>query len=335
MSTFWIDRPTFVTGGTGLLGRWLVKRLVEVGARVICLVRKRPSKAEFANAGLPAQTQQVEGDIRDQALLERIIGDRNVRTIMHIAAKAIVTDAIADPVPTLSVNIEGTWSLLEACRRTPGVEQILLASSDKAYGEAERLPVDEKAPLQGLGPYEASKACADLIGHAYARAYGLPLAITRCGNFFGGGDLHWNRIVPGTIRTVLRGKRPMIRTDGLFVRDYFYIEDAAAAYLLLAEALAARPELRGQAFNFSNEERTTVLDIVSRIVRLMGSDLEPEVRGEPSTEIREQLLSAEKARRLLGWSARYTLDEGLLHTIEWYKTFFERTEAGRAALAEA
>src|SRR5262249_836707 len=310
MTTCGADRPTFVTGGTGLLGQWLVKRLGEGGARVTCLVRKRQSKAEFANAVLPSQTQHVEGDIRDQALLERTIGNRNIRTVMHLAAKAIVTDAIADPVPTLSVNIEGTWSLLEACRRTPGVEQILLASSDKAYGQAERMPIDEKAPLHGLGPYEASKACADLIGHAYATAYGLPLAITRCGNFFGGGDLHWNRIVPGTIRAVLAGKRPVIRTDGLFVRDYFYIEDAAAAYLLLAEALAMRPELRGQAFNFSNEERTTVLDIVSRIVRLMESDLEPEVRGEASTEIREQLLSAEKARRLLGWSARYTLDEG-------------------------
>jgi CDP-glucose 4,6-dehydratase len=160
------------------------------------------------------------------------------------------------------------------------------------------------------------------------QAHRLPLAITRCGNFFGGGDLHWNRIVPGTIRTVLRGERPVIRTDGLFVRNYFYIEDAAAAYLLLAE----RPELRGQAFNFSNEERTTVLDVVSRIMRLMGSELEPEILGEPSTEIREQLLSAEKARRLLGWSARYTLDEGLLRTIEWYKSFFDRTDAGRAAL---
>jgi CDP-glucose 4,6-dehydratase len=312
---FWSRRPTLVTGATGLLGGWLLQRLSAGGARVIALVR--PGLGD--RAPLPPDVVPVIGDVRDQALLERALVEHGVRTVMHVAAQAIVGAARRDPVATFEVNVQGTWAVLEACRRAGGVEQVLLASSDKAYGEAARLPYVEDTPLLGRQPYEASKACADLLGQSYAHTYGLPLAITRCGNYFGGGDRHWNRIVPGTIRAVLRGERPLIRTDGLFVRDYFHVDDGAAAYVALAEALAQRPELRGQAFNFSYETPLTSLELVRRILRLMGSDLEPEVLGEPADEIRAQILSAEKARRVLGWRPLHTLDEGLRLTIAWYR----------------
>jgi len=250
-----------------------------------------------------------------------VLGEYEIDMAIHLAAQTIVGIANRNPVSTLETNIGGTWALLEACRRSPTVKQIVLASSDKAYGDQDRLPYDEEMPLQGRHPYDVSKSCADLIGQAYAVTYGLPVAITRCGNFYGGGDLNWNRIVPGTIRSVLRGQRPIIRSDGHYVRDYFYVEDAAAAYMLLAERLAENPDLRGQAFNFSNETQVTVLELVERILGLMGSDLEPDVRNEASNEIRCQYLSAAKARCMLGWRPLFTLEEGLQRTIDWYKDF--------------
>jgi CDP-glucose 4,6-dehydratase len=201
------------------------------------------------------------------------------------------------------------------------VRQIVLASSDKAYGEAEKLPYDESTPLCGRHPYDVSKSCADLIAQSYAATYGLPVAITRCGNFYGPGDLNWNRIVPGTIRSVLRGERPLIRSDGTLVRDYFFVEDGAGAYLLLAEKLAAEPALRGEAFNFSNETQLTVLELVQKLLELMGSRLTPDVRGEANNEIKHQSLSAAKARQRLGWKPLYTLEEGLRRTIPWYSSF--------------
>jgi CDP-glucose 4,6-dehydratase len=202
-----------------------------------------------------------------------------------------------------------------------------VASSDKAYGDQVRLPYDEETPLQGRHPYDVSKSCADLLTQSYAVTYGLPVAITRCGNFYGGGDLNWNRIVPGTIRAVLRGDRPVIRSDGQFIRDYFYVDDGAAAYMLLAEALEARPDLRGEAFNFSNELQITVLEIVQRLLTAMHSDLEPEVRNEASNEIRHQYLSAAKARKMLEWSPLYDLETGLTNTIAWYREFFADAHA--------
>ena len=268
-------------------------------------------KANWCILGWSKQVKVVRGDVRDQALLERALGEYEINTVFHLAAQTIVSIANRNPISTFESNIQGTWSLLEACRRSPAVKQAVVASSDKAYGDQEALPYAEDTPLQGQHPYDVSKSCADLIAHTYAVTYGLPVAITRCGNFYGGGDLNWNRIVPGTIRSVARGQRPVIRSDGQYVRDYFYVEDGAAAYMLLAEALAAGPELRGEAFNFSNEIQITVLDLVQRILELMDSDLLPEVRNEASNEIRHQYLSAEKARRVLGWQPLFTLEEGL------------------------
>jgi CDP-glucose 4,6-dehydratase len=319
---FWLDRPTFVTGATGLVGGWLVDQLLAAGADVVCLVRDWVPQSETVRARTLDRVKVVRGDLRDGAVLERALGEYEIDTVLHLAAQTTVGVANRNPLSTFETNIGGTWSLLEACRRTPTVKQVVVASSDKAYGDQERLPYDEDTPLQGQHPYDVSKSCTDLIAHTYAVTYGLPVAITRCGNFYGGGDLNWNRIVPGTIRSILRGQRPIIRSDGNYVRDYFYVEDGAAVYLLLAECLAARPELGGEAFNFSNELQVTVRELVDRILTLMGAELEPDVRNEASNEIRHQYLSAAKAREQLGWSPLFTLDEGLHKTVAWYREFF-------------
>ncbi len=325
ISTFWQDRPVFVTGATGLVGSWLVRRLLGLSAEVVCLVRDWVPQSELVRARLIDQVKIVRGDVRDQELLERILGEYEIRSVFHLAAQTTVGVANRNPVSTLDVNIRGTWALLEACRRSPTVKQIMMASSDKAYGDQVVLPYTESAPLQGQHPYDASKSCADLLGQMYAKTYQLPVCITRCGNFYGGGDLNWNRIVPGTIRSILRGERPVIRSDGSYVRDYFYIEDGAAAYTLLAEQLAARPELRGEAFNFSNELRITVLELVEKILAAIGSNLKPDVRNEASNEIKSQYLDAAKARRVLNWSPSFTLETGLQATIHWYEQYFSQT----------
>jgi len=321
MTDFWRDRPTLVTGATGLVGGWLVRQLLAAGTHVVCLVRDWAPQSELVRARMIDQVVSVRGDLRDQALLERVLGEYEIATVIHLAAQTIVEIANRNPISTFETNIQGTWALLEACRRSPLVKQIILASSDKAYGDHLNLPYDEQTPLQGRHPYDVSKSCSDLIGTSYAVTYGLPVVITRCGNFYGGGDLNWNRIVPGTIRAVLRGQRPIIRSDGLYVRDYFYVEDGAAAYLRLAESLAATPELRGEAFNFSNELQLTVLDIVQRILNLMDSDLEPDVRNNATNEIRHQYLDSSKARQVLSWQPLFSLEEGLQRTIAWYRAF--------------
>jgi CDP-glucose 4,6-dehydratase len=322
-SSFWLDRPTFVTGATGLIGGWLVRDLLTQGADVVCLVRDWVPQSELVQTRAIERVRLVRGDVCDRALLERAIGEYEIDTVIHLAAQTIVGIANRNPVSTFESNIGGTWSLLEACRRSPMVKQIVIASSDKAYGDHEDLPYSEDAPLLGRHPYDVSKSCADLIAQSYATTYDLPVAITRCGNFYGGGDLNWNRIVPGTIRSILRGQQPVIRSDGQYVRDYFYAEDGAAVNMVLAEALAANADLRGQAFNFSNEIQVTVLELVESLLALMGSDLKPDVRNEATQEIRHQYLSAAKARQSLGWRPLFTLEDGLKKTIDWYKAFLK------------
>ena len=319
---FWLDRPTFVTGGTGLVGSWLLKRLTEAGANVTCLIRDWVPQSELIRSGIIEKVNVVRGDIRDRNMIERAIGEYEIDTVIHLAAQTIVTIANRNPISTFETNIAGTWNIMEACRRSPKVKQIIVASSDKAYGDQEILPYDENTPLQGQHPYDVSKSAADLIAHTYAVSFDLPVAITRCGNFYGGGDLNWNRIIPGTIRSILRGQPPVIRSDGEYIRDYFYVEDGAAAYMLLAEQLATRPELKGQAFNFSNELQVTVREIVERISAKMNSKFSPDIRNEISNEIRHQYLSAEKARTEINWKPMFNLDEGIQKTIEWYKEFF-------------
>jgi len=318
-AAFWQDRPTFVTGATGLLGSWLVRRLLDVGADVVCLVRDWVPQSELVSSRLIERAKVIRGDVRDQTLIERVLGEYEIDTILHLAAQTVVTIANRNSLSTFETNIGGTWTILEAARRSPAVKRIVVASSDKAYGDHESLPYHEDTPLQGRHPYDVSKSCVDLIAQAYAATFGLPVTISRCGNFYGGGDLNWNRIVPGTIRAVLQGKRPVIRSDGNSVRDYIYVEDGVLAYMHLAEQMD-NSGVVGQAFNFSNETQVTVLEMVRHILGLMKrEDLEPLILDQASNEIRHQYLSAEKARRILGWRPSFTLLEGLDCTIAWYR----------------
>ena len=329
--SLWRDRPVFVTGATGLLGSWLVKRLVVSGADVVCLVRDWVPQSELVLSGLLDRVRVVRGDVREQETVERALGEYEVESVFHLAAQTTVGVANRNPVSTLDTNIRGTWALLEACRRTPTVQQIVLASSDKAYGDQEALPYTEDAPVLGRHPYDVSKSCADLIAQMYAKSYRLPVCVTRCGNFYGGGDLNWNRIVPGTIRSVLRGERPIIRSDGHYVRDYLYVEDGVGAYITLAEQLAARPSLAGEVFNFSYEHRMTVLELVGRILEVMQSGARPEVRNEATNEIRNQYLDSSKAKTMLGWTPGFTLDESLKATVEWYRRYFAAQDVAAEA----
>jgi CDP-glucose 4,6-dehydratase len=323
---FWKHRPVLVTGATGMLGSWLVRRLHEQRAAVVCLVRDWVPQSEVVRTGLLERMVVVRGDVEDRELLERTLGEYEIEIVFHLAAQTIVTIANRNPVSTFETNVRGSWNLLEACRRSPRVKAIVMASSDKAYGCQTTLPYSEDMPLAGRHPYDVSKSCADLLAQSYAATYDLPVTITRCGNFYGGGDLNWNRVVPGTIRSILRDESPIIRSDGKYVRDYFYVEDGAAAYQLLAEELTNRPELRGQAFNFSNENQICVLELVRLILKKMDSDLEPEIQNQASNEIRHQYLSAERARSLLNWAPQFSLDEGLDRTIQWYREALKPSE---------
>jgi CDP-glucose 4,6-dehydratase len=329
VSAFWRDRPVFVTGATGLVGSWLVQGLLARGASVTCLIRDWAPDSELIRQHRIERIKIVRGDVCDSAVLERALGEYEIDTVFHLAAQTIVGVANRNPMSTFESNIQGTWTLLEACRRSPAVKQIVVASSDKAYGGCRALPYSESTALEGRHPYDVSKSCADLIAQSYHATYNLPVTVTRCGNFYGGGDLNWNRIVPGTIRSIQRGQPPVIRSGGNYIRDYFYVEDGAAAYMLLAERLAADRELSGEAFNFSNEIQITVLQIVDRILALMGSGLKPEIRNEASHEIRDQHLSAAKARNMLGWAPLFELDEALARTVDWYGEFFQEGNPSR------
>jgi CDP-glucose 4,6-dehydratase len=318
---FWRDRPVLVTGATGLLGSWLVPELQRRGARVIVLVRDLVPDALLESSGARARAVTVLGDVRDGRLLERVLVEHEIDAVFHLAAQTIVGHALRDPVGTLRSNVEGTWELLDACRRSGGPSRIVVASSDKAYGDQPDVPYTEEHPLQGRGPYDVSKSCADLIAQAYAASYGLPVVVTRCGNLYGGGDLNFNRIVPGTIRSALRGERPVLRSDGTLVRDYIYVEDAVGGYLCLAEQ-AEQAEIRGRGWNFSTESPLSALEIVRATLQAAGRpELEPDIRGTATHEIERQFLSAERARAELGWEPRFGLLRGLQHTVEWYRRY--------------
>ena len=318
-NSFWRDRTVLVTGATGLVGGWLTKHLLEQGASVTALVRDWVPASEFARQRLTERVNVVRGGLSSPTLLERVLGEYEIEVVFHLAAQTIVGIANRNPLSTFESNIRGTWNVLEACRRSPLVKSVVVASSDKAYGDQAVLPYKEDMPLQGKHPYDVSKSCSDLIAQSYAHTFGVPLAITRCGNFYGGGDLNWNRVVPGTIRSVIRGERPIIRSDGKSVRDYFYVEDGAAAYMLLAERLIRDPKLGSVAYNFSNEAQVSVLEMVNAILAKMGTKLKPEIQNQASNEIRHQFLSAERARTELNWKPLFTLDEGLEKTIAWYR----------------
>ncbi len=327
--SFWVDRPVFVTGATGLLGSALTGELIARGASTVCLVRDWVADSRFVAGGLDRRATTVRGELQDFELLERVINEYEIDTVFHLGAQAIVGTAARGPRSTFESNVRGTWSLLEACRVCPKlVSRIVIASSDKAYGEHTELPYVESLPLLGSFPYDASKACAELVARSYYQTFATPLAITRCGNLFGGGDLNFNRLIPGTIRSVLRNERPVIRSDGTYLRDYFYVLDAVDAYLHLAERFT-QPGVAGEAFNFGNEQPIAVLDLVQQILALLGrTDLEPVVLGEASSEIPRQYLDCGKARELLSWRPRRSVEEGLRETIAWYEGYVRPPQGG-------
>lgn len=319
---FWADRRVFVTGATGMVGFWLVKDLLDAGARVVALVRDPDPQSGFYRSGDFQRVSLVQGNIEEFGSLERALNDHEVDTVFHLAAQPIVSVAHRYPLPTFEANIRGTYNLLEACRLHSGlVKRVVIASSDKAYGPHDKLPYTEDMALQGKHPYEVSKSCADLITQAYHHTYDLPVAILRCGNIYGGADLNWSRIVPYTIRCFLEKKRPVIRSDGKFVRDYIYVKDVSRCYMTVAEHLSEK-KVPGEAFNFSLERPVTVLELVGIIQDLMKTrNLEPDVKNIASGEIREQYLSAAKAHKVLKWQPKFSLEEGLKETIAWYREY--------------
>jgi CDP-glucose 4,6-dehydratase len=327
---YWQEKHVLITGATGFVGTWLAEILTKSGAYVVVLIRDWDPRSDLIRSGIVKELHVVSGILEDYACLERALNEHEVDTVFHLGAQAIVGVANRSPLSTFEANIRGTYNLLEACRvHTKTVKRVIVASSDKAYGDSEVLPYVEAMAPQGRHPYDVSKSCADLLAQAYYHTYRLPVGIARCGNIYGGGDLNWSRIVPGTIRSLIERHPPIIRSDGHFVRDYVYVEDIARAYMDLAQALD-REEVHGEAFNFSSEKPLSVLEIVAAIQELMGHrDLEPVILNEATAEIRDQYLSAARARDVLGWKARYTLEEGLAETIQWYRAFLQTAKPPR------
>jgi CDP-glucose 4,6-dehydratase len=317
-TSFWRHRPVAVTGATGFLGSHVVSALRQLDAEVVVVIRDDEPLGLIRQRWW-SEVRRVRGDVRDQGLMERMLGESGVQSVIHLAAQTQVGAANANPISTFASNIEGTWSVLEAIRRSPLVKETVVASSDKAYGAQVDLPYREDMPLLALHPYDVSKAAADMIAASYAHTFGLNVAVTRCGNFYGPGDTNWERLIPGTIRLLAEGLRPIIRSDGTHSRDYLFVEDGANSYLQLVEALSSHTEVAGQAFNLSTERPMTVLEVVASVQNAMGTSFEPDIRDTASGEILHQYLSAEKARTLLGWAPRYSFEEGIALTVAWYQ----------------
>ncbi|MDA1227273.1 MAG: GDP-mannose 4,6-dehydratase [Chloroflexi bacterium] len=329
---FWSNRNVFVTGASGLLGSWLVQELLDNGANVTCLMRDWVPSSRLVSEGHLERVNIVRGELEDYGLLVRVLNEYEIDSVFHLGAQTIVGTANRSALSTFEANVRGTWNLLEACKTNEKlIQRVVVASSDKAYGVHETLPYTEDAPLQGIYPYDVSKSCADLISFSYFHSYGVPVAVTRCGNLFGGGDLNFNRLVPGTIQQALKGEAPIIRSDGTFVRDYFYVRDAVQAYMQLAEAVPGE-RFTGQAFNFGTETPVSVVDLVDVILQTMGrQDLKPVILNEASNEIPKQYLDCAKARTMLSWAPTYSLEQGLSETISWYSKHLGYEPATSAA----
>jgi len=323
MKNFWKLRNVFITGCSGFLGYWLVEYLLREGANIIGLVRDFVPRSSFFRLRLDKKVTIIKGTLSDYFLLERTLNEYEIDTVFHLAAQTIVGAAHLNPLSTFETNIRGTWHLLEACRRNHSlVKRIVITSSDKAYGVQEKLPYTETSPLKGTHPYDVSKTCSDLIAYTYFNTYHLPIVITRCGNIYGGGDLNFSRLVPGTIRSVLHNEPVIIRSDGTLKRDFFYVKDVVDAYITLAENIEEKC-LTGEAFNFSSGHPISVLEMTHKILKLMDKeDFSVQILNEAKGEIRDQFLSIEKAKRFLNWTPHYCLEDGLRETIEWYKNFF-------------
>ncbi|MEM7331063.1 MAG: GDP-mannose 4,6-dehydratase [Chloroflexota bacterium] len=319
----WQDKRVLITGCTGFLGSWLAGQLVNLGADVVGLIRDEVPQSMLLHDGTVNKIKIVHGELCDYPLLERTLAEYEIHTIFHLAAQTIVGIANRSPMHTFETNIRGTWMLLEAARQNPTVKAIVVASSEKAYGDKHPLPFVETMPLAGRHPYDVSKSCADLISQMYAHTYQLPVSVTRCSNLYGGGDLNWNRLLPGTIRSVLRGEPPIIRSDGTFKRDYLYVEDAVTGYLMIAEQLA-NTAVKGECYNFGKGDPNTALDVVNTIIKVSDHPhLEPVILNEVQNEIKDEYLSSQKAHKTLGWYPQDTLETGLAKTMSWYRQFLK------------
>lgn len=325
MSNFWTDKKVFITGATGLLGSWLTKRLINEKAKVFALVRDFDPQSELIRSEDYKKISIINGELQDFPTMERAIASNEIEYVFHVAAQAIVGTAYINPLEAFESNIRGTYNLLEACRRfSQNIKGIIVASSDKAYGSSKELPYHEGMPLKGIYPYEVSKSCADLIADSYFQTYNLPIAVSRCGNIYGGADFNWSRIIPGTIKSLFDAQAPIIRSDGKFLRDYLFVEDVVSAYLLLAENLH-RKEIQGQAFNFAPGKPYSVIEIVEQLQKIMDKKhLSPVILNSCKGEIKDQYLESSKAKKLLKWSPIFSLDKGLKETVKWYEKYFAR-----------
>ncbi len=321
-NNFWEERRVFVTGANGFLGSWLVEKLVEKNAKVIALIRDQLPYSKFNTSGTINKVTIINGRLEDYEVIERALNEYEIDTCFHLGAQTIVETAERAPLSTFESNIKGTWNVLEAVRNIDAVKRLVLASSDKAYGSSDTLPYLEDNNLRGLHPYDVSKTCSDLIAQAYYNTYGLPVVITRCGNIYGGGDLNFSRIIPGTIKAVIFNENPVLRSDGTYLRDYIYVKDVVNGYMTLAENLRSK-NVKGQAFNIGTETPISVLKLVDKLLTLCEKEfLKPTIKNEATHEIKEQYLDCHKIRSVLGWKCKYDLDIGLKETIRWYEMFF-------------
>ncbi len=320
----WKNKNVLITGGDGFVGGWLAKTLAHNGANVVILVRDIKKESVYRLLGLENKVTQVLGDLTDYDLLLRVFNEYSIDSCFHLAAQTQVQIANRSPLSTFESNIKGTWNLLEACRNTKTIERVIVASSDKAYGVQKKLPYTEESPLLGVYPYDASKACSDILARSYFVSYGLPVVVTRNANTYGGGDLNFARIVPDAIRCLLEGREFEIRSDGTPVRDYMYVEDAVNGYLMLAEQFE-KEGVKGEAFNFGTEEPVSVVELFKKIAASCGKpDIKPKILGTAHNEIDKQYLSIDKAKKILGWEPKFSLKTGLEKTIEWYKGYLGR-----------
>jgi CDP-glucose 4,6-dehydratase len=323
---FWNQKKVFVTGATGFIGGNLTRELLNQGAQVVTIMRDDLPTNTLRMLGIFDQVTIVRGDLADIQLLSRTLNEYGISFCFHLAAQALVGVAASGPLDTFETNIRGTYNLLEACRGSKYLKGVVVASTDKAYGVHQELPYNEDMPLLGLYPYDASKACADILTRSYSLTYGLPAAVTRNANIYGPGDMNFSRLIPDAIRSALLNRALEIRSDGLMERDFMYVDDAINGYLLLAESLS-RPEIAGQAFNFGTQQPISVLDLCVKIQNISGSDLAPRVLNTAKYEIPKQFLDTGKARRLLGWNLKHTLEDGLKKSIHWYRELYDRSPA--------